>query len=75
MSLGNGILDGKFYKFPVLKNQYTIKINNELYYVMKKDSWGALMVISAKKTFQEAKECLVKYINEYNKVSFPNLTL
>ena len=33
------------------------------------------MVISVKNTLQEAKEFLVKYINENRKVSFPNLTL
>ena len=75
MSLGDGVLEGKFYKFPVLNNQFLIKHNNEKYYVLSRGGWGALMVISVKNTFQEAKEFLVKYINENRKVSFPNLTL
>ena len=75
MCLGNPILEGKFYKFPVLNNQFLIKYNNEKYYVLSKGGWGALMVISTKNTLQEAKEFLVKYINENRKVSFPNLTL
>ena len=75
MSLGNPILEGKFYKFPVLKNQFLIKYNNEKYYVLSRGGWGALMLISTKNTLQEAKEYLVKYINENMKVSYPNLTL
>ena len=75
MSLGDGILEGKFYKFPVLNNQFSIKHNNEKYYGLMRGGWGALQVLSSKNTLQEAKEFLVKYINENRKVSFPNLTL
>ena len=75
MSLGNGVLEGKFYNFPVLNNQFLIKHNNEKYYVLSRGGWGALMVISTKNTLQEAKEFLVKYINENMKVSYPKLRL
>ena len=75
MSLGNGVLVNNVYNFPVLKNQFLIKYNNEKYYVLSRGGWGALMVISTKNTLQEAKEYLVKYINENMKVSYPNLTL
>ena len=75
MSLGNGILDGKFYRFPVLGNQFSIKHNNEKYYVLIRGGWGALRVLSTKNTLHEAKQYLVSYINEYMKVSYPNLTL
>ena len=75
MSLGDGILEGKFYKFPVLNNQFSIKHNNEKYYVLMRGGWGALQVLSSKNTLHEAKEYLVEYINENMKVSYPNLTL
>ena len=75
MSLGNGVLKGRFYTFPVLKGEFFIKYSDEKYYVLRKDYSGILLVLSSKNSLQQAKEYLVKYINEKRFVSFPNLTL
>lgn len=77
MSLGKEELKEDRYFYSNLGNRFTIITSNNKYKVFRKDYDGALVRISNMlyNTLDEAKKCLVEWININMKVDFPNLTL